>query len=597
MKWFSNLKIGIKLMVGFLIVAFIAGMVGFTGIANIHRIKTADQHLYENNVVPLARIGQIASLFQRIRVSSLYLMIYTEPQKIEAEIQKIQDYRNQIGQLIEAYQKKVSGANNLRVLAEYQATRVEYIKHLEKLIAMARNTSDKQVIFTFATSEAYQNSVKAYMDTINTMVELQTADAKIVSDSNERIASQATVNMIIIVLFGIFSSVCLGLIISKMISKPVTKLAEAADRLALGDINVNVEVKSSDEVGILMQSFGKMIENIREQALAVQQIAEGDLTVAVRVKSENDLLGIKLNEMVKTNHQILNQLTAAADQVAVGSGQVATASQALSQGTTEQASTIEELNSTMTVIAAQTKQNALNANQANELAVTAKENAVKGNEQMQGMLNAMSEINNSSANISKIIKVIDEIAFQTNILALNAAVEAARAGQHGKGFAVVAEEVRNLAARSANAAKETTTMIEGSIKKVADGMKIADTTADALGHIVTDVARMANLVNEIATASNQQASGISECNQGISQISLVIQNNSATAEESAAASQELSGQAALLRNMVTRFKLNRDNYLPEPDTEAAMINARKSGSRNHPVKTRISLNDFDFEKY
>ncbi len=593
MKWFGNLKIGIKLMVGFLIVAVIAGVVGFTGITNIHRIKTADHQLYENNAVPLARIGQIASLFQRIRVSSLYLIIYTEPPKIEAEIQKIQDYRNQIGQLIDTYQKKVLGANNLRVLAEYQATRVEYLKHLEKLIAMARNTTDKQLIFVYATSEAYQNSVKAYMDTINTMVELQTADAKTAADSNVRIANQATVNMIIIVLFGMVVSVGLGLAISKMISKPVAQLAAAADRLAAGDINVNVAVKTSDEIGVLMQSFGKMIENIREQALAVQQIAEGDLTVAVRVKSDHDLLGIKLNEMVKTNHQILNQITAAADQVAVGSGQVATASQALSQGTTEQASTIEELNSTMSGIAAQTKQNALNANQANELAVTAKDNAVKGNDQMQGMLNAMTEINNSSADISRIIKVIDEIAFQTNLLALNAAVEAARAGQHGRGFAVVAEEVRNLAARSANAAKETTALIEGSIKKVADGMKIADTTADALGHIVTDVARMAGLVSEIATASNQQASGITECNQGISQIALVIQNNSATAEESAAASQELSGQAALLRNMVTRFKLNRDHNLSEPDAQGP----RQSGNRNHPVKTRVNLNDFDFEKY
>jgi len=290
------------------------------------------------------------------------------------------------------------------------------------------------------------------------------------------------------------------------------------------------------------------------------EIAAGNLQSQVPhdLKTRADELGVLargVDSMTVNLNAILTEISQATSQVAQGSHQISDTSQSLSQGATESASSLEQISNSMTQVAAQTQTNADNAGQANALSQSARDAAESGSDQMKDMVTAMNDINASSRQIAKIIKVIDDIAFQTNLLALNAAVEAARAGRHGKGFAVVADEVRNLAGRSARAARETAELIESSSRKVEKGLAVATRTSESFHDIVSGIVKVTDLVGEIASASNEQAQGVSQINQGLSQIDQVTQQNTAHAEETAAAAEELTGQASQMQKTIHRFSL------------------------------------------
>ena len=329
-----------------------------------------------------------------------------------------------------------------------------------------------------------------------------------------------------------------------------------------------------DEIGQLIESAAAFVSRMTEVSESLEKIASGDLTIEIVPQSQNDTLGLSMLKMTDNLNNMFREINSSSAQVTVGSKQVADGAQALAQGSTEQAASIQELSSSITEIADKTKKNTGLAERAAALANSIKDSAEKGSGHMDEMMTAVNEINDASSSINKVIKVIDDIAFQTNILALNAAVEAARAGQHGKGFAVVAEEVRNLAAKSAEAAKDTGGLIENSIEKANLGVRIAGETAESLAEIVSGINESNQLVGEIARSSEEQALGITQINVGIDQVAQVVQQNSATAEESAAASEEMSAQSNLLQELVTQFKL-KDGGNAYPGLPASGIPMQK----------------------
>ncbi len=514
MKWFYDLKIGTKLILSFVIVSVLAGVLGVVGAINLKNSDTVYSDLYTDYGSGLAELGYVGMNVHKIRVLTRDVILHTNPQDIQKDEADLKAADADIQKRLATVETNLRFDSEIAVFNALKKSMEAYNDVRDRAVALGLANQNEQ-----ATELLYGDLAASSNELLGNLDEL----ISLSYDNGNKISSELTDNtnrtvviMIVLILVIMLLAILLGIFIARIISRPVFRMAEAANKMAAGDLNVEISVTSKDEIGELAAAFQKMSDNTNE---------------------------------------VMTNIRSAAEQVASGARQTSDSSMALSQGATEQASAIEELTASLEQIASQTKVNADNAGQARSLAELARDNAAQGDSQMKEMLVAMEDINESSGNISKIIKVIDEIAFQTNILALNAAVEAARAGQHGKGFAVVAEEVRNLAARSANAAKETTTMIEGSIKKVEGGTRIANATAVALNEIVTGVSKVATIVQDISIASNEQASAISQINQGVLQVSQVVQTNSATSEESAAASEELSGQADLMKQQVNRFKL------------------------------------------
>ncbi|MCL1829051.1 MAG: methyl-accepting chemotaxis protein [Oscillospiraceae bacterium] len=393
-----------------------------------------------------------------------------------------------------------------------------------------------------------------------------------------RIVTQPITNLVIIVIptsiaILLIASIIIYLTVKRIVTNPLIPLTAFMKKAgATGDIALSSEDTATiskyksvkDEIGQTITACAAFITHVTRIADTLKSVAGGDLTTEVKRLSEADALGNELQKMVDGLDLMFEEINASALQVSSDAKQIADGARSLAQGASEQSATVIELSASGAEITEKTKANANLANQAAELANTIRLNAEKGSRQMGEMVSAVNDITLASQSINKVIKVIDDIAFQTNILALNAAVEAARAGQHGKGFAVVAEEVRNLAAKSADAAKDTDSLIVNSIEKANLGATIAKETAASLEEIVSGINESSRIVNLIAASSEEQTEGIIQIRSGIDQMAQIVRQTGVTAKENAAAGEELKGQSDILEESISRFKL-KDNsgFLPK----------------------------------
>jgi len=377
--------------------------------------------------------------------------------------------------------------------------------------------------------------------------------------------SEVTLLIMLVSAIGVIGIVLIAVYLFYLLKKslsPINSIVALSENMGNGILDSDISVNTKDELGelavISKRTSQKLGEYIKEISDVLGKLSNGDLDADVVSDYVGDFAPIKkaLLAIIKTLNSTFLEIRVSSEQVSSGSEQVSNGAQALAQGATEQASSVEELSAAITEILAHVKNNAEHAVSANTNVSKVRSEIEISNKYMGEMVSAMSQINNSSSQIGKIIKTIEDIAFQTNILALNAAVEAARAGSAGKGFAVVADEVRNLASKSAEAAKNTTALIENSVNQVKNGTRIADETAKSLLRVVESVKIVSDTVQQISQASNQQSEAIGQVTLGVEQISSVVQTNSATAEESAAASEELSSQAQMLKTLVGKFKLS-----------------------------------------
>ena len=589
--WLKNATIAKKLTVGFSFVIVLNLLTGFFGVLNLLSLSNAEQKMYQNQMMGETYISNMLEEFMTIRVNARDLYIYAEQDRtayydaITESFEKIDSDLSNLASTLSSGQ--LESYNNLRDAYSH------YIGTVDDIVTVSKSNAAAAVLLdTIVAGKAIGNDTQK---TFEDFAELIKTTAALQVSADKENALRTVYIMIGITGVSLVLAVILVRSITGLVAKPIRKIADFSAMLAVGDLHVekiidqkDLELKNrQDEIGMLASAFNKLIASTKEQAQTVNEVAEGDLTASFKIRSANDVIGNSLSDVVQRLNTLVWGIHVSAEQVASGAKIVSDSSISLSQGATEQAASIEELTASVNEITEHSLKTAEAVRQASNLADETKNRASFERNQMNKMIEAMQQISTCANGVSRIIKVIDDIAFQTNILALNAAVEAARAGQHGKGFAVVADEVRALATKSAAAVQDSIDMIQKSIDSVKVGSEIAEATHQALEGITGQSEKTAVLISSVMESVNEQTLSIEQINQSIGQFEQVVQTIAATAEESAAASEELSSQAEQLLQNVSYFKTTGNSVYNHGKTESTQRQERFAAAGHHIIPLRL----------
>ena len=521
----KNLKIGPKLILCFMLVTCLSSISGILGAFFLHWSDQNYSKALVENGFSQGDIGSFDTYLNKGSAVVRDIVLLTEEKEIQNSRSELEQIDQKMQQSLDALKVNCQTPEEQSLIAVIDQELPRYMEIRSQVVEMGlKNHNDEALdIFRNQARPILNNAMNAAQKLADLNKQMGNEISRSLTDNSRLIIYM----IVFVIIISVSISVAMSFWVARLISRPILNVRDAAFKLAQGDLDISISNDSNDEVGEMTRSFSEAAEMMRRYitdiSRGLSEISHGNFNISPNEKYKGAFITIEesLFTIIHSLSNTMGEINEAAEQVSIGA-------QSLSQGSTEQASSIEEVAATVNEIASRIKRNAENALSANEKAV---------------------EMGR------RIIKTIEDIAFQTNILALNAAVEAARAGEAGKGFAVVADEVRSLASKSADASNSTSALIENSLRAVLNGTRIADDTAKNLSDVVSGVKDVVATIGQISNDSTEQADAIGQVTQGIDQVSSVVQTNSATAEESAAASEELSGQAQLLKKLISQFRL------------------------------------------